>query len=162
LNGVSARCGIAPSNDLFQIARCRNSEKLLGNSPVSRTEPLRTIKSPVAQLAGEFRGPRNRSVSSLLSGPSREITYRTSPKGRKVTGLRGSRRFDPCDSAKRRVRPPESHRYPRFWRLFCKPVRLYGGEKPVTFRCLISRTGDFPTLSCAEPVILPGDSNETR
>src|ERR1700722_5605517 len=64
---------------IFQIARCRKSEKLLGNSPMSRTEPLRTIKSPVAQLAGEFRGPRNRSVSSLLSGPSREITYRTSP-----------------------------------------------------------------------------------
>jgi hypothetical protein len=102
---VSARYGSRPPM-IFQIARCRKSEKLLGNSPMSRTEPLRTIKSPVAQLAGkspvaqlagkspvaqlagkspvaqlagEFRGPRNQSVSSLLSGPSREITYRTSP-----------------------------------------------------------------------------------
>jgi hypothetical protein len=93
---VSARYGSRPPM-IFQIARCRKSEKLLGNSPMSRTEPLRTIKSPVAQLAGkspvaqlagkspvaqlagEFRGPRNQSVSSLLSGPSREITYRASP-----------------------------------------------------------------------------------
>jgi len=152
LNGSPLATAIArPMN--FQIARWSESENLLGNSLVSRTEPLRTVKSPVAQLASEFRGPRNRPVSSLPSGSSWENHLSNEPpKGRQVTGVRGSRHFDPCDSAKRRVRPPESHRHPRFWRLFCKPARLYGGEKPVTFRCFISGTGDFPMLSCAEPV----------
>src|ERR1700722_16649990 len=140
---------------IFQIARCRKSEKLLGNSPMSRTEPLRTIKSPVAQLAGEFRGPRNRSVSSLLSGPSREITYRTSPPKAGKSPV-----FADLGALTRAIRQEEGPTtgispVSALWRLFCKPGRLYGGEKPVTFRCFISGTGDFPMLSCAEPVILP-------
>ena len=83
-------------------------------------------------------------------------------KARKVTGVRWHRHFDRYDSAEGRVGPPESHRYARSWRLFCNLARLCEGEKPVTFRCHMFRTSDFPMLSCTEPVILPRDSTENR
>jgi hypothetical protein len=157
---VSARYGNRASSDLSnrEASEIREpSRKLTGRD---RTAPHRKI---TGRRASEFRGSRNRLISSLLLGPSLENHLSNTPrKGRKVTGVRGPRHFDPCDSAKGRVRPPESHRYVHFWRLFCNPARLYGGEKPVTFRCCISRTGDFPMLSCAEPVILPRDSDENR